>query len=251
MKLIKLITRWFLLWSIPMLMTAFVGFFAWQIAAPQVSNCWSIWISEAAPTISANSKTAATFKCMSPNEIGDFLAGSFAPLAFVWLAFAVVLQSLELSAQRKELEMTRGVAKEQQIALAEQARTMAETARLNGEQRARRDLDTLVEIIRPQLQSAAFYSSPNIRSMSNSEFLGLRARDAVARCTAILGGENPNRDPQVTTAILRDLKSSAYSELVAIRHDLGTYDVALYERYCFPELVRLLETVADKEDALL
>ena len=47
------------------------------------------------------------FQCLSANELGDFLAGFFAPLAFLWVAYAVIIQSQELAAQRAELEMTR------------------------------------------------------------------------------------------------------------------------------------------------
>ena len=42
------------------------------------------------------------------NEIGDFFAGAFAPLAFVWLVVAVFLQRSELEAQRKTLEQQMG-----------------------------------------------------------------------------------------------------------------------------------------------
>lgn len=41
------------------------------------------------------------------NELGDFLAGFFTPLAFGWLIYGYLLQSRELSLQRKELEFTR------------------------------------------------------------------------------------------------------------------------------------------------
>jgi len=46
------------------------------------------------------------------NEIGDFLAGVFAPLAFLWLIAAVFLQREELSAQRQELKASRAVAQQ-------------------------------------------------------------------------------------------------------------------------------------------
>lgn len=45
--------------------------------------------------------------CRTSNELGDFLAGAFAPLAFLWLAGAVLIQSRELKAQREELAETR------------------------------------------------------------------------------------------------------------------------------------------------
>jgi len=44
---------------------------------------------------------------MPLNELGDFLAGVFAPLAFLWLFLAVAIQTQELALQRKELRLTR------------------------------------------------------------------------------------------------------------------------------------------------
>ena len=41
------------------------------------------------------------------NELGDFLAGFFTPLAFGWLVFGYLLQSNELRLQREELALTR------------------------------------------------------------------------------------------------------------------------------------------------
>jgi hypothetical protein len=42
---------------------------------------------------------------MPLGEIGDPLAGIFAPLAFLWLVAAVLVQSQELQEQRKELKL--------------------------------------------------------------------------------------------------------------------------------------------------
>jgi len=51
--------------------------------------------------------------CRSSNELGDFLAGVFAPLAFIWVAGTVFIQSRELAAQQQELAVTRKVLEEQ------------------------------------------------------------------------------------------------------------------------------------------
>ncbi|RVH36392.1 hypothetical protein CN172_30920 [Sinorhizobium meliloti] len=66
--------------------------------------------------------------CRPANELGDFLSGAFAPVAFLWLVAAVLIQAQELKAQREELTLTRqeladsrDVMKEQ----AEQARNQA------------------------------------------------------------------------------------------------------------------------------
>lgn len=56
------------------------------------------------------------------NTLGDFLAGVFAPVAFLWLFIAVMIQSEELAEQRRELELTRDVS----IQLAKEAKAQAE-----------------------------------------------------------------------------------------------------------------------------
>ena len=43
----------------------------------------------------------------SLNELGDFLAGFFTPLAFGWLVYGYLLQSKELRLQREELALAR------------------------------------------------------------------------------------------------------------------------------------------------
>lgn len=64
---------------------------------------------------------SGTFSCLSANEWGDYLAGVFAPLAFLWLIAAVVLQSRELAAQREELNLTRQEMQDQRMVMKEQA----------------------------------------------------------------------------------------------------------------------------------
>jgi hypothetical protein len=63
------------------------------------------------------------------NEWGDYAAGVSAPIAFVWLVVAVLLQSTELREQRKELVLTReefAHNREVMKAQAEEARRQAE-----------------------------------------------------------------------------------------------------------------------------
>ncbi|WP_298962036.1 hypothetical protein [uncultured Roseibium sp.] len=69
------------------------------------------------------------FRGLTANELGDFLAGFFAPLAFIWLAAAVYIQSQELAEQRKELQLTREVA----IEAKEATKAQAEEARRSGD----------------------------------------------------------------------------------------------------------------------
>ncbi|QDZ01960.1 hypothetical protein FQ775_17125 [Nitratireductor mangrovi] len=78
----------------------------------------------------------ARLRNLSLNELGDFLAGLFAPLAFVWLAAAVGIQAQELKSQRRELRLTRKEF-EQSRTVAEETRReiaqQAEAARKNAE----------------------------------------------------------------------------------------------------------------------
>lgn len=73
--------------------------------------------------------------CRPANELGDFLAGAFAPVAFMWLVIAVLVQAAELRAQREELaetrkefQLNREVAAETRVEIAAQARAAAASA---------------------------------------------------------------------------------------------------------------------------
>lgn len=59
----------------------------------------------------------------TPNEIGDFIAGMFAPLAFVWIVVAALVQSQELRAQQFELQQN---GKSLQMQAAELKNTVSE-----------------------------------------------------------------------------------------------------------------------------
>jgi hypothetical protein len=63
----------------------------------------------------------SVFPSLPLNEKGDALSGLFAPLAFLWLFVATMIQSQELAAQRKEIECNRKVMQEQSDAAKDQA----------------------------------------------------------------------------------------------------------------------------------
>ena len=56
------------------------------------------------------------------NELGDFLAGFFTPLAFGWLVYGYLQQSKELRLQREELSLTRNQFGKQTELLQEQVK---------------------------------------------------------------------------------------------------------------------------------
>lgn len=84
--------------------------------------------------------------CRSVNELGDTLAGAFAPVAFLWLMGAVFIQSQELKAQREELDETQEVMRAQlRVSIQQVEETKAstelfkkQTKILEDEQRSRK-----------------------------------------------------------------------------------------------------------------
>jgi hypothetical protein len=64
------------------------------------------------------------------NILGDLLAGLFAPVAFIWLVVAVMIQSKELAAQREELALTREEMQESRAVMQKQADAADQQTRL-------------------------------------------------------------------------------------------------------------------------
>jgi uncharacterized protein YoxC len=221
----------------------YAGYLAW----PHVAQCTGLWRAQAEVGPFLQAMPAQYNPCLTLNEFGDFLAGTFAPLAFFGLIITVIIQSRELREQRKELSHSIAVAEAQKEEMAEQAdflgkqaELMADTARLNSEQQARRDLDTLVEIVRPFIQRIAQLGN-RYNDLPDRVFLrehGLRASDRLR--LAINTGLSEKDEPIVLECGQR-LKATALAELASIRERLGEYDRFLYDNYGFGDLVRQLQ----------
>jgi len=96
----------------------------------------------AARDCASSGVVANWFGCLTMNELGDFFAGAFAPVAFIWLVAAVLIQSQELRAQREELEQNREVMMAQAAEARKQAEYIGEqTELLKAEKVAREDAE--------------------------------------------------------------------------------------------------------------
>ncbi|ESX48813.1 hypothetical protein NLY43_24110 [Mesorhizobium sp. C416B] len=73
---------------------------------------------------------------LSLNTFGDFLAGACAPLAFLWLFVATMVQSQELALQREELRLTREEFRQNREVAKQQAEEARMQARFIGAQTA-------------------------------------------------------------------------------------------------------------------
>lgn len=124
--------------------------------------------------------------CRPLNEIGDFLAGVFAPLAFLWLVVTVLVQAQELREQRKEVrlsrkefELNRLVAEETRKEIAAQAEASRTAARFlgaqtellksEGERRKREEADgAFYASLRTTIRDAASRLSKSVVLTSNA-----------------------------------------------------------------------------------
>ena len=93
------------------------------------------------------------------NEVGDFFAGATAPLAFLWLLIAVLLQMIELGLQREELRQSRealeasaaeqkALVRQTQAAAEISQRSLARQQHADQEERLHKLLDAMAESIR-------------------------------------------------------------------------------------------------------
>ncbi|SFI65528.1 hypothetical protein SAMN04515648_1009 [Phyllobacterium sp. CL33Tsu] len=87
----------------------FFGIFrSWLSLGISLTVIYIGWLTHIIATRTGNcSSDAIGLTCLDLNGLGDFFAGVFAPLAFIWLVVAVLIQSSELKSQREELKLTR------------------------------------------------------------------------------------------------------------------------------------------------
>lgn len=230
----------------------YAGYLAW----PHVAQCTGLWRAQAEVGPFLQAMPAQYNPCLTLNEFGDFLAGTFAPLAFFGLIITVIIQSRELREQRKELSHSIEVAKAQKEEMAEQAdflgkqaQLMADTAKMNSEQQARRDLDTLVDISRPYIEIFMKDNGPDTK-LPSPEYVrrkGLDTADAIKTIRERL--EKSVRDQRDRyMAYLRgahalDLGFGAH--LVSLKDRLGDYDKTLYVEYGFEAIKRELDLLLE------
>lgn len=117
-------------------------------------------------------QTVATFKEMAPNELGDFLAGVFAPIAFLWLVAAVLIQRRELELTRIEFEMNRTVTEKQATEAERQAQFIGRQTDLLTAESAERAQNRLDELYRERSRSL-------VLAMNSMADLAIECRDRI------------------------------------------------------------------------
>lgn len=129
---------------------------------------------------------AGIFGCLTMNELGDFLAGAFAPLAFVWLVAAVLIQSEELAAQREELSETRKEFVASRAVMKEQAEESRRQSEYIGEQTKILKLEQEernVKKLKKEFDDRISNLATTMKFAPNS--LSMRQGDRVKHCTVL------------------------------------------------------------------
>lgn len=85
------------------------------------------------------------FRRMSPNEVGDLLAGVAGPVAFIWLVYGYFLQGIAIKQQSQELSQNTAALKLQEEALRAQAEELKNSVAQQRE---------LVDVSRRQAEAA-------------------------------------------------------------------------------------------------
>ncbi|MDP3406851.1 hypothetical protein [Bosea sp. (in: a-proteobacteria)] len=104
------------------------------IIASTLSICWFLALALYIAGATTGWTAIDRILQLEPNNFGDFLSGAFAPVAFAWLAYSVVMQSSELALQREEIKETREVLKAQEQAQRESAKRTSELSDLSKKQ---------------------------------------------------------------------------------------------------------------------
>lgn len=102
--------------------------------------------------------SSQSFLDLKLNEAGDLFAGLFAPLAFLWMVMAILLQRKELSLQREELASTNEQLKRQSDVL----ETQLETSIMS---RNRIEIEEDLLSLKDQLVAAQFINSTLDKSL--------------------------------------------------------------------------------------
>lgn len=142
------------------------------IGATALTIVWmagAFWLlHQAAPCAETGRLFADKLYCLPINGIGDFLAGAFAPVAFLWLVTAVLLQRSELQAQRQELRETREVSREHVVEARRNVELITAQTRILEEERTYRvqresdeQIENLLRLFRREAQDnlLSFYIS--------------------------------------------------------------------------------------------
>jgi hypothetical protein len=183
---------------------------------------------------------------MTASDWGTFVAGVFAPIAFIWLVAAVWIQSQELAEQREELRLTRHEFEENRKVMqeqAEEARRQAEfiglqTSLLKEQDTDRRremqertfegHIQTLADLINGNFANVNFVQGNG--SDGSTGGTAFTPSGALSRDKAIIQFTKFTSTPEASYGLVKNLEvNPAIRPLVGIARDLALEIIDLSE----------------------
>ncbi|TIX89603.1 hypothetical protein [Rhizobium sp. P44RR-XXIV] len=132
------------------------------------------------------------------NEWGDFAAGVSAPIAFLWLVLAVILQSTELKEQRREIALTRREYEHNREVMTAQANE------------ARRQAEYIEQQTRMHLEDRAHAASLEVYTAS-IDLVATRLRQYSNAWEIYLA--TPNGKPDTNNSAIFGISRTTYNDL--------------------------------------
>lgn len=221
--------------------------YAGALAWPQMANCYPKWLAAGWVADYMQELSPPPTTCLDLNEFGDLLAGTFAPLAFLLLIMATLLQSLELRAQRKEIALSRNVAKDQRLAMVAQAKEAKASAaalkaqadamklerELRDQEAARMEFSLGQEHLRGTIEEVRFVNVPGGQRRKPYTVYRLLPLYAGAALDKELEGLNSK---EAEAAVLVWQYRNTFVGLAALKERLSTIDRQIYEDHHFAQL---------------
>ena len=175
---------------------------------------------------------ALKYTALSLGETGDFAAGTFSPLAFVWFVTAVMLQWRELKLQRLDLTETRRIAGEQAIAQQATSRTARQQIYLNIVEAAEEAVEAL--LIEKQHFLRSYLDPAYLEIMGGRLVTGAEATSLIPQLAAIIDKDHDAAARAVTPDALNVLKDIqdciGYAEFEASEQGMESHFNKLFMR---------------------
>jgi hypothetical protein len=176
------------------------------------------------------------------NEIGDFLAGVAAPIAFLWLVLGYMQQADQLELQRRELALQRQELKLQRqetARLADEAGRQAKAVEISSEQTRRDTFMRYYELIlRQQISICLFLLETSVGLSDRTDRASvLLSRGDTEAPFRVLFYELRGRNPQV----LRDIAFNPRARSRSIRFVRNFEALADRAKETMPEVLNSIE----------
>jgi hypothetical protein len=220
-----------------------------------VFSVWLLFFRSNCKTVEGQDICSSNWSTLQLNELGDFFAGTFSGLAFLWVIVAVFMQRDELKLQRQEM----GLAREQFNRMADQGEV--QTSALQNEQKAKaanleilnalhkltEDFSSVHVKFYVQISSRISHTMQNeLNNLDGSEShpSSTRHADTQAKYLPVLRNIKP--DNMQLSDLASDRNSVIQSCVLAFTEMLGFSEKGKWEKELADHLIPIMKTFLRK-----